>query len=353
MSTVDTLREYLPRPRPAGPDKSLTPSAPAGRTGGREARSREWWAIGGLLLVTVAWGSTFVLLDQATERIPAADYLAVRFGLAAVVLATLRPRALTRMPRRLVAQAVLIGALFGGGNLLLTIGLSDTTASVSAFVTGMYVVFTPILAAAVLRQRLPGQVWAATGLAMAGLGVMTLRLDGGALLGRGELITLLAALVCAGQIVALGVWSDARYTVELAVIQSATTALICGVFALPGGLTLPSGRSEWLVMTYMAIVVGAVTMLLQTWAQAHLHPARAAIVMTFEPVWAAVFAVLLGGEVLGWRFAAGAAAVLAAMYLCERPPTPEPAHAPQGTPHAPRGTANEAQSAWSGGPCGA
>lgn len=74
-------------------------------------------------------------------------------------------------------------------------------------------------------------------------------------------------------------------------------------------------------MIYMAVVVGAVTMLLQTWAQAHLHPARAAIVMTFEPVWAAVFAVLLGGETLGWRFAVGAGAVLAAMYLCERAPS--------------------------------
>lgn len=135
----------------------------------------------------------------------------------------------------------MIGALFGGGNLLLTVGLSYTTASVSAFVTGMYVVFTPLLAALVLRQRLAGRVWAATGLAMAGLAVMTLHLDGGALLGRGELITLVAALICAGQIVALGAWSDSRFVVELAVIQSAVTALICGVFALPGGLTLPTG----------------------------------------------------------------------------------------------------------------
>jgi drug/metabolite transporter (DMT)-like permease len=146
---------------------------------------------------------------------------------------------------------------------------------------------------------------------------MTLNLGGGPPLGRGELITLVAALVCAGQIVALGAWADTRYTVEVAVIQSGATALVSGIAALPGGLTLPSGRSEWLVMIYMAIVVGAVTMLLQTWAQAHLHPARAAIVMTFEPVWASVFAVLIGGEVLGWRFAVGASAVLGAMYLCE------------------------------------
>lgn len=317
MNTVGTVLDRFPRPRTVVTE----PIGTTPRAAGEPRRDRSWLAVAGLLLVTVAWGSTFVLLDQATRRIPAADYLAVRFGLAALVLATLRPRGLGAMPRELALKGVVIGALFGGGNLLLTMGLSYTTASVSAFVTGMYVVFTPLLAALVLRQRLAGRVWAATGLAMAGLGVMTLRLDGGALLGRGELITLVAALICAGQIVALGAWSDSRFVVELAVIQSAVTALICGVFALPGGITLPTGRSEWTAMIYMAVVVGAVTMLLQTWAQAHLHPARAAIVMTFEPVWAAVFAVLLGGEALGWRFALGAGAVLAAMYLCERAPS--------------------------------
>jgi drug/metabolite transporter (DMT)-like permease len=273
------------------------------------------------MLVTLAWGSTFVLLDRATERIPAADYLTVRFGLAALVLATLRPRRVLRMPAGLLARGVLIGLLFGAGNLLQTMGLADTPASVNAFVAGLYVVFTPLLAAVVLRHRPSLRMGAVALLAAAGLGVMTLDLGGGAVLGRGELITLVAAVLWAGQIVALGAWADARHTVELAVIQSATTAVISGVAALPGGLTLPTGRSQWLVMIYLALVVGAVTMLLQTWAQAHVHPARAAVVMTFEPVWASVFAVLFGGEVLGGRFAVGAAAVLGAMYLSESGPS--------------------------------
>ena len=307
----------VPRARsaPSAGSRAVRTTPPA--VGGR----RTLPAIGSLLLVTVAWGSTFVLLKQATTRIPAADYLTVRFALATLVLAALRPRGVVTMPATLRLRAVVIGALFGVGNLLLTIGLSHTAASVSAFVTGMYVVFTPLLAAFLLRQTVTGRVWAAVALATAGLAAMTLNIGGGAPLGRGELMTLVAALVCAGQIVALGAWADARFTIELAMIQSATTAAICAVFALPGGIALPSGQSEWLVMAYMAVVVGAVTMVLQTWAQAHLHPARAAIVMTFEPVWASVFAVLLGGEVLGWRFAAGGAAVLGAMYLCERTPT--------------------------------
>ena len=144
----------------------------------------------------------------------------------------------------------------------------------------------------------------------------------GASLGRGELITLAGAAVCAVQILALGRWADARYAVEMAAVQSAATALISGVFALPGGITLPSTRSDTLVLIYMAVVVGAVTMTMQTWAQSKLHPARAAVVMTLEPVWAAGFAILLGGEVFTWRLAVGGVLVLSAMYLCERSPAP-------------------------------
>jgi len=279
-----------------------------------------WPAVVGLLAVTAGWGSTFVLLADATRRIPAADHLAVRFALAALVLATVRPRGVVTMPAILRRRAVLLGLLFGTGNLLLTTGLETTAPSVSGFVTGMYVVFTPLLAALVFGERLTARIAVAIALATAGLAVMSL--TGGAGVGRGELLTLLGAAVFAVHIVALGAWTDARFAVELAVIQSAVTAVLAGVLALPGGITLPATRGDRLAMLYMAVVVGAVTMLLQTWSQSRLHPSRAAVVMTLEPVWAAVFAIALGAEQLGWRTLVGGGAVLSAMYLCEAGPAP-------------------------------
>ena len=197
-------------------------------------------------------------------------------------------------------------------------------------------VFTPLLGAALLRERVAANVWVAIALATTGLGVLALR---GATLGIGELLTLAGALVCALHIVALGAWSQARYAIELAVIQAATTAVICALFALPGGITLPTARADWLGLIYMAVVVGAVTMLMQTWAQSQLHASRAAIVMTLEPVWATVFAVVLGGEVLGWRVAVGGALVLGAMYLCERGPATATSAATPQAPGSPRGRA--------------
>ena len=269
---------------------TTTTTTPAQASTPQGGRRGDWPAIGGLLVVTAAWGSTFVLLKDVTTRIPAADYLTLRFGLAALVLAALRPRGVVAMPSTLRQRAVVLGALFGVSNLLLTVGLTHTSASVSGFVTGMYVVFPPLLGAALLRERVAANVWVAIALATTGLGVLALR---GATLGIGELLTLAGALVCALHIVALGAWSQARYAIELAVIQAATTAVICALFALPGGITLPTARADWLGLIYMAVVVGAVTMLMQTWAQSQLHASRAAIVMTLEPVWATVFAVVI------------------------------------------------------------
>lgn len=277
-----------------------------------------------LLLVTAAWGSTFVLLHDVAERIPAADYMAVRFALATLVLAALRPRSMMTMPAALRSRAAGMGLLFGAGNLLLTAGLAHTAASVSGFLTGMYVVFTPLFGAVLLRMRVGAPVWAATALATAGLATITFGGTGG--LGAGELITLGGAAMFALHIIALGRWADARYAIEMAVVQCAATAVLSGLLALPGGITLPAGRTDWLGMIYTAVVVGAMTMLLQTWAQARLHPARAAVIMTLEPVWAAVFAIGLGSETFTWRLAVGGALVLLAMYLCERhPPALNPA----------------------------
>ena len=214
-------------------------------------------------------------------------------------------------------KAVVLGLAFAAGQLLLTVGLSSTGASASGFITGMYVIFTPMLTAVLLRERLSRNVWIGAALALTGLGVISLT---GASMGTGELLTLAGAVAFALHIVGLGRWSDSRYAIELAAIQSGVTTLVCLPFALPGGIATPASLSDWLVMLYMAVVVGAVTMVLQTWAQTRIHPARAAVLMTMEPVWAAAFAILLGGESFTWRLAVGGSLVLAAMYLCERAP---------------------------------
>ena len=275
----------------------------------------------GLLLVTAVWGSTFFLLKDVVERVPVADLLAGRFVVAALALALLFPRAVGRLSPQARRTGVLLGLLYGGGQLLQTYGLQTTSASVSGFITGMYVVFVPFLAALLLRTRLGWAAWTAVALSTLGLGMLSLQ---GLAVGGGELLTLASALLYALHIVGLGRWSRSSEAVGLTVVQLVTVALVCTIGALPGGLALPDRAYDWGAVLYMGVIAGAGALVVQTWAQAHLAPTRAAVIMTMEPVWAAGFAVALGGESLGPRVLLGGVLVLAAMYLVELSPPSSP-----------------------------
>lgn len=274
-----------------------------------------------LLAMTAAWGSTFFLIKDLLVRLPVADMLALRFGIGSLALVLLAGRRL-RMSRSTLRSGVLLGLLYGVAQILQTAGLAHTSASVSGFITGLYVVATPLLAALLLRTRVSGTTWAAASLATVGLGVLSLN---GFALGSGELLTLASAVVYAGHIIAMGRLSTPGEALPLSLVQMVVITVVCTVAAVwPGaggaGLQLPATGGDWLAVLYLAVVAGALTMVLQTWAQARVEAARAAVVMAMEPVWAAAFAVALGGERLTLRMVAGGIAILAAMYLVELAP---------------------------------
>ena len=270
-----------------------------------------------LTLVTAVWGSTFFLIKDVVTVLPVADFLAVRFWVAAAVMVVVFWPQLRRLDAVSLRRGLLLGVVYAVAQLLQTWGLEHTSASVSGFVTGMYVVLTPVLGGLLLRVRTPPVVWVAVLLATAGLAVLSLR---GLAVGFGEAVTLVSAAVYALHIVGLGAWSRAEDALGLSTAQMLSLAATCTVVALPGGIETPPSRSVWIAVLYMALVAGAVALILQTWAQAHLPATRAAIVMTTEPVFAALFAVLFGGESLGARVVLGGALVLAAMYLAELGP---------------------------------
>jgi drug/metabolite transporter (DMT)-like permease len=271
----------------------------------------------GLLAVTAAWGSTFFLIKDLLDRIPVADFLAVRFTIAALALWLIAPKAVAQLSALARRRAVLLGLVYGAGQLLQTAGLGHTSASVSGFVTGMYVVMTPLFAAALVRARVGASAWAAVVLATGGLALLSLQ---GFAMGLGESLTLASAALYALHIVALGAWSTPRDALGLSIVQLAVITVVCWAGALPGGVELPTTGSDWLATLYMALVAGAFALVVQTWAQAHMSATRAAIVMTMEPVFAAAFAVGWGGEDLSARMVGGGALVLAAMYLAELGP---------------------------------
>jgi len=267
-----------------------------------------------LLVVTAIWGSTFFLIRDLLDRVPTLDFLAVRFTIAAALTALIAPRALRKLSRESRRHALVLGALYGVAQILQTAGLAHTAASVSGFITGMYVVATPLFAALLLRTRIGPLTWFAVALATAGLGVLTLE---GFAIGYGEALTLVAALIYALHIVGLGAWSKPDEALGMSILQLCVIAVICLVATAPNGIVLPDNTRDWLSVLYMAVFAGALALVAQTWAQAHLAPTRTAIIMSMEPVFAALFAVWLGGESAGLRMVVGGAMVLTAMLLVE------------------------------------
>jgi drug/metabolite transporter (DMT)-like permease len=282
-----------------------------------DGRRTSLLAAAALLAMTACWGSTFFLIKDLLDRMPTVDFLAVRFAIAGGAMVLVAPRAIGRLSPAVRRRAVLLGSLYGVAQILQTAGLAHTPASVSGFITGLYVVATPVIAALVLRTRISALTWAAVVLATAGLGVLTLD---GLSIGYGEAITLVAAILYACHIVGLGAWSSPADAIGMSILQVLVIAAVCLLAALASGDTgvvLPGRGADWASIVYMALVAGAAAMLAQTWAQAHLPATRSAIIMSMEPVFAAFFAVLLGGESLTVRMLGGGLMVLTAMIVVE------------------------------------
>ena len=267
-----------------------------------------------LLVVTAVWGSTFYLTRDLVQTVPAPDYLGVRFAIAALVMVPLLHRQIRALPRPLLYQGIGLGAVYTVAQLFQTVGLEHTSASRSGFITGLYVVLTPILGWILLRDRLPKTTWAAVVLAVVGLAVLSLSEVGW---GYGETLTLIGSIWYAGHIVWLSRAGRPDAALGLAAVQIGVLGVGSLIAAAPDGIVLPPTPALWGSLLYMAFVSGAIAMWAQTWAQSRLPATRAAIIMTAEPVFAAAFAIWFGGEHLTLRMVLGGGLVLLAMYVVE------------------------------------
>lgn len=276
-------------------------------------QSRQVVALASLVGMAMLWGSTFFSMKALVTHIPVGDMLGIRFTIASIVIGSLGWRH-WRMPASTLRRGLLLGLVYGSGQLVQTFGLARTSASLSGFITGLYVVVTPLLAARLLRERVPRSTWLAVLLATGGLAVLSLR-GGLHSFGLGEVLTLVSAFIYALHIVLVDRFAGDCDGLSLTLVQTLVCAVMCLVAALPGGVALPHGESQWVWMLYLAVIAGALPIFLQIWAQAYVESTTAAVIMSGEPVWAATFAVLFGGEHLTWQMVTGGSAMVAAMLL--------------------------------------
>lgn len=269
-----------------------------------------------LVCVAAVWGASFVIMKPAISQEPFWDFLATRFTIAAVLMALLRPRIVRRIRGRMLSRGLLLGFLLAGGYVTQTIALEQTTAAITGFLTGLYVVLTPLLGWLLLRGTMNGKVIVGSVLALIGLGFVSIT---GFSVEWGQLWGILCAVLFALHFIFLGRWSPQLDSYTLTVMQLGVVALVCWIGALPDGYQPPPSGDVWFAVVFTAVLATAVAFFVQTWAQSRIEASRVAVVLTLEVVFSAVFAVLVGQEPFLWKTFLGGAIIVAAMLVVEWP----------------------------------
>ena len=267
------------------------------------------WA---LLTVSAAWGFSFIVMKDAIQRQSVNNFLFTRFTLAVIVMILIRPQVIKHFNRDLLQRGGLAGIFLGLGYIAQTLGLERTGAAITGFVTGLYVVLTPVIAAIVLKEKITKFTWYCIALATFGLGLLSIR---GFSVGIGEMFVLASAFLFAAHIIALSKWSSGRDVYAMTVIQLTMCAILAGLASAIEGYSLPPDTGVWGVVIFTAVFATAVAFIVQTWSQAHMSATKVAVILTMEVVFAAVFAIVLGGERLTIQTAIGGVLVVVAMYL--------------------------------------
>jgi drug/metabolite transporter (DMT)-like permease len=252
-------------------------------------------------------------------------------------------RAVSGLGARGVRDGVLLGLALGAAYATQAIGLQHTPAAVSGFLTGLFVVFTPVLSWLLLRRRLAPVGWFAVLLAGGGLALIT---ASGLAVSAGEILTLACAVLFGLHIVGVGEWSPGRDPYALTITQLTTVAAVCLLGALATeGISIPSA-SEWFAIAVTAVLASALAYTVQTWAQTRLSATQTAVILTTEPIFAAIFSVAFGGETLGASAIAGGALVVGAMYVIQLRSQPARTSVPPG--HRARWHASQSVADWAG-----
>src|SRR5256886_6902239 len=244
-------------------------------------------ALVALIFVTAVWGVTFVQVKDAVAIYPLFAFLAVRFAIATGTLAVPAARRVRDLGRSGVAGGAFLGLLLAGGDALQTAGLERTTVSSTGFITGMYVVLTPLIALLLYRARIGLAAWGGVLVATAGLAMLSGIHAGSA---TGDLLVLAAAAVYSLQIVLMERYAPRHDALAFTVVEMAAAFVGLLVVAVAlGDLSVPRGWTVWGTLLVTGVFASALGYLVQTWAQLRTSATRTALVLTIELLRAACF----------------------------------------------------------------
>jgi len=283
-------------------------------------KTRSPLAEAALIGICAIWGLTFVMVQDAVELIPVTSFLAYRFLPAAALVAFIFRDSLRGLGANGVRAGLVMGTFLTAGYFFQTLGLERTSASNAGFITGLFVVLTPLFGAAVLRQRAGRPAWIAAGLSTVGLYLLS-GIGGSEARLLGDGLVFLCACAFSFHILVTDRSIERHHYGALLAVQLAVTGVVSLVLAAAqGDLVVPDDATVWSALVVTSLFASALGFFVQTYAQKHASPARTALILTSEPVFAGLFAFLLQGETLGLTGWVGAGLIMFAIVTVETVP---------------------------------
>ena len=265
-----------------------------------------------MISIAAVWGSSFVVMKDSLERQNVFSFLSSRFILAALLMFLYKPGVFRGLTNKFISRGIIAGILLGSGYIFQTYGLTKTTVSNTGFITGLYLVFTPLISLIILKRHVLKIQWLAVVIATIGLFFISYN---GVTIGLGEILVLISAFIYGAHFVALGEWSDGKNTYALTFIQVATVAALTSIFAFKDGFQVAPDSTVWLAILYTAFFATFIGFLIQTKAQSVMSATVASVLLATETPFAVFFGLYFHSDPLTLRIITGGSLVMAAIAL--------------------------------------
>ncbi|MFP4456690.1 MAG: DMT family transporter [Clostridia bacterium] len=277
---------------------------------------KSWQADLSLLFVAAIWGSTFVIVKQATTDMPPFTFLSIRFGIAAITLFLLKPKFATWKNKQLWKKGIFIGIFLFFGYAFQTFGLQYTSAAKTGFITGLYVIIVPLIVA-IADKKLPTKL-TFLGIILATFGLGLLSLEGFSI-SHGDLLVLICSFAFAIHIYSIDQLGGNEDTIAITTIQLLTVSVLSfiGASLFEPIASISWSRNVYLGLALTAIPATSIAFLLQNKFQKYTTPTHTALIFASEPVFSYIFAFILVGEVLTTKYTIGAILILSGILLSE------------------------------------
>ncbi|TCO69339.1 DMT family transporter [Marinisporobacter balticus] len=269
-----------------------------------------------LLVVTLSWGISFILTKNSLDALATFNFLSIRFFIAGIICIVVFHKKILKIDKTTIKYGVLIGFTMFLGYAFQTAGLNYTTASKSAFISSLCVIFVPIFSALLLKK--PPKLMAIAGVIFSTMGLALLTLDGNLSLNIGDFYSFLCAICFALQILAIAKYSAKADPINLAILQITVVCilsmLISFLFESP---TIPTSKNVWIDIVSLSFFCTSGAFIIQNIAQKYTSTTHAALIFTGEPVFAAIFGYFIAGEILSTRGFVGGILIVSSILLVE------------------------------------